>query len=101
MPAYVMPEFRDLDAYRLEKDWSWTDLAKAMKAANYPVSMRQLHFLCTDATDDHRPRDRTIYKIRRFLDHLRSYDREVLNTARRRSVEPPEKATRARAGAAR
>lgn len=83
MRAYGMPEYAELDAYRLEKDWSWAQLAEAMKAAGAPVTAANLHFLCTRAVagkmtpvkrQPKQPQDRTIYKIRKFLGYVHEND---------------------------
>jgi hypothetical protein len=56
-----------LAIYRLEHDLTWDQLADEMRAAGYPVAARALHNGLT-----HRlrraPTDRTLYKIRRFLE---------------------------------
>jgi transcriptional regulator with XRE-family HTH domain len=60
-----------LDQMRLANDWSYRQLADAMQHAGVGVSSQTLHQLLTDRSIQ--PFDRTLYKIRQFLDVL---DRE-------------------------
>jgi len=72
------PEYAELAAYRLEKDWTWDQLAAAMGEAGVPMSPRTLtHSLRHDA----RPYERTLHKIRKFLAHVRATDGAALQRA--------------------
>lgn len=63
----VLPELAALEGYRLDQDWTWTRLAANMAGAGQPVPMRTLHYLCKRAPAAHRPLDRTMHKIRKYL----------------------------------
>jgi hypothetical protein len=75
------PEYAELDAYRLEKHWTWKQLAAAMRDADCPLSGRTLYHLLRRAHVDERPLDRTIYNIRKFLAHVRATDGAALERA--------------------
>ena len=75
------PEYAELDAYRLEKNWTWAQLSGAMRDADAPLSGRTLYHLCKRAHSDERPLDRTIYNIRKFLAHVRATDGAALARA--------------------
>jgi len=73
----MLHELKALDAYRLSHDLSFRALESEMSAAGCPVGSRALHALlrqrkCT-------PSERTLYKIRAFLDVIA----EQRRTARR------------------
>lgn len=72
------PEYAELNAYRLEKNWTWRQLAAAMSEADAPLSHRTLYHLLKRAHVDERPLDRTIYNIRKFLAHVRATDGAAL-----------------------
>jgi hypothetical protein len=61
-----LPELEQLNAIRLDRDWSIPKLAAAMGKAGYPVSARTLHYLLT-GIGTHQPYDRTLHKIRNYL----------------------------------
>lgn len=69
-----------LATYRLEHDLSFEQLAAEMDDAGCPVRSRALHLLLTKRVRT-APRDRTLYKIRRFLE-----SRPPQSTRRRRSA---------------
>jgi hypothetical protein len=56
-----------LDQYRIERDWSFEELATAMARAKCVISKRTLHYLCKRLPADGNPLDRTVYKIKKFL----------------------------------
>jgi hypothetical protein len=58
-----------LAEYRLEQDISFEQLAVRMAAVGYPMRPRALHLLLTNRVRTE-PRDRTLYKIRRFLEQV-------------------------------
>ena len=76
MQIELSPELQDLDAIRISNDWSWVQLSIAMAAAGFPVASRTLHYLVKGAGGDavHEPRDRTLYKIRKFLAYQQPID---------------------------
>jgi len=61
-------ECRELALVRLANNWTFDELAAQMKAAHVAIPMRTLHYLLTRT--DVRPHDRTLHKLRQFLDHL-------------------------------
>lgn len=65
----MLPIFRRLNAHRLEHDLSFPDLAAEMRKAECRIGTRTLHTLLTK--DDQKPRDRTLYKIQKFLNGLK------------------------------
>jgi len=78
------PEFAELDAHRLEHDWTWEELAAAMERARTPVAARTLHYLCKRLPEDGHALDRTLYKIRKYLEGVRVADKRA--AARRAKV---------------
>jgi len=84
-----LPEIAELDAYRLEKDWTWEKLSEAMRRTNIDMSPRTLHYLVKRAPADAKPLDRTLHKIRKFLVAMHEADR-------RRQLR--QKSARSRAG---
>ena len=56
-----------LATFRLEHDLSFEQLAVRMAAVGYPMRPRALHLLLTNRIRTE-PRDRTLYKIQRFLE---------------------------------
>jgi hypothetical protein len=56
-----------LDNYRIERDWSFEELATAMKRHKCVISKRTLHYLCKRLPAEANPLDRTVYKIKKFL----------------------------------
>lgn len=70
-----------LIAYRLERDLSWVELAHTISTVcEVTLSARVLHYVCTNP--DITPRDRTRYKLARFIATLN--DRPVPTPRRRR-----------------
>jgi hypothetical protein len=63
----AFPELAELDAYRLDHDLTWDQLAQEMAKADLPMSPRTLHHLVKRAHPDTKPLDRTLHKIRVFL----------------------------------
>jgi hypothetical protein len=61
------PEIAALDAYRLEHDWTFDQLAEAMDRAHCAIPARTLHYLLKRLPRDAKPLDRTIFKIKKFL----------------------------------
>jgi len=88
----LLPEIAELDAYRLEKDWTWEQLSAAMGRANIPMSPRTLHYLIKRAPADAKPLDRTLHKIRKFLVAMHEADRRRQSrqkAARRAAANKP------------
>jgi len=67
----LLPELAALDDYRLAKNWSWQELSDSMKHAGLYMSPRTLHHLCRRAHVDATIRDRTLIKIRKFIQRRR------------------------------
>lgn len=70
----ILPECAELDAYRLENDWTFEQLASAMKLTRLGprggtcfIPMRTLHYLLKQMPPNAAPRERTLYKMREFL----------------------------------
>ena len=68
-------DLHKLNAIRLARDWSMRELSNHMTARGFKVSTRVLHYLLTNPDPAHRPYDRTQYKIREYLAHVRRQDR--------------------------
>jgi hypothetical protein len=68
------PLIARLATYRLEHDLSFEQLAALMEDAGYPMRARALHLLLTKRLRTS-PRDRTLYKIQRFLDKTKTAKR--------------------------
>lgn len=80
-----VPEFAELEAYRLEHDLSWPALAVDMaERVGVEISPRTLHYLCKRLPEDGHALDRTLYKIRKYLTHVREL--ETRARGRRRKV---------------
>jgi hypothetical protein len=56
-----------LAAYRLERDLTYEALANEMNRAGISINMRSLHLALTKRA---KPRERTLYKINRYIDYL-------------------------------
>lgn len=79
------PEFAELDALRLDRDWTWLELSNDMKRIiGAEVSPRTLHFLCRRLPVNGHALDRTMHKIRKYLAHVRAAEKRA--EARRRKV---------------
>ena len=61
----MLIEFEELNRLRFERDWTFGQLADAMREAKFPVHESTLHQLMNGTTAA--PRDRTLYKVRQFL----------------------------------
>ncbi len=77
------PEFDELNTHRLEHDWTWEQLAFEMARADLSLSARTLHYVCKRLPPDGHALDRTLYKIRKYLELVRAADKRA---ARRRKV---------------
>jgi len=80
------PEFAALDAYRLDHDWTWQQLANAMAKAECAVPYRTLHYLVKRAPRNAKPLDRTMHKIRKFLE-LIADEKKPRRRSRRASAQ--------------
>lgn len=63
----MIPELRALEAYRLDEDLGFPELARRMAKAGVPMSKRTLWYLIKERPAGSKPLDRTLYKIRKFL----------------------------------
>jgi hypothetical protein len=82
-----LPECLELDAVRLQKNWTWAELAEQMKRVDLAMSPRTLHYIVKRMPPDATPRDRTLFRIRKFLEHVRaSRARQQRRASRRRRV---------------
>jgi hypothetical protein len=59
-----------LATYRLERDLSFEQLSAEMDKAGYAIRARSLHLMLTHRLRTE-PLDRTLYKVRRFLEQVR------------------------------
>lgn len=83
----MLPEFEELDRLRLERDWTFAELAADMaRVTGNRMVPRTLHYLCKRAPLDATPRDRTLHKVRRYLERARQRARRRAAAARRRQT---------------
>jgi len=69
LPELEVPvELEQLNDVRLERDWTFRQLAEDMASRDLSIPARTLHLLLTNPPD--KPYDRTLFKIRRYLDSL-------------------------------
>jgi hypothetical protein len=65
-----------LATYRLERDLSFEQLSAEMGKAGYAIRARALHLILTNRLRTE-PHDRTLYKVRRFLEQVRPTKRRT------------------------
>jgi hypothetical protein len=65
-----------LATYRLERDLTFEQLSAEMGKAGYAIRARSLHLMLTHRLRTE-PHDRTLYKVRRFLEHVRPTKRRA------------------------
>jgi hypothetical protein len=82
----LLPELKALDLLRLDQDFTWQELARDMQRAGFQMSARTLHYLLTRAPETVKPLDRTLHKIRRYLEFAR--ERDDARRARRSKAAP-------------
>lgn len=63
----MLTECAQLEAFRLDRDWTWAELADHMAEKGIQMSPRTLHYLLKRAPRGARPLDRTLNKIRKYL----------------------------------
>lgn len=74
VPCLMEPDVLDrLADYRLEHNLTFGQLADKMRAAGYAVGTLALHRALTKKLRT-KPRDRTMFRYRRFLEHLEAAD---------------------------
>ncbi len=78
------PEFAELEAYRLDHDLTWDELAADMARVAITIPARTLHYVCKRLPADGHAQDRTLHKIRKYLAHVRAA--EARAATRRRKV---------------
>ena len=66
---FTDPRIERLRAYRLEEDISYDELAQRMNRAGYAIRVRALHLALTGRLRT-LPRERTLYKISQFVEHI-------------------------------
>jgi antitoxin HigA-1 len=71
-----------LAALRLRRDWSYTELARRMTLAGFPMSLRSVHHVLHALQPHHR--DRTLYKIGAFLKIALRVEKDTLKRSARR-----------------
>ena len=79
-------EFLDLDAHRLDHDWSWSQLAEAMHDAGIEFAARTLHYLCKRQPADAHARDRTLHKVRKYLAYVAAAEKRAADRRRRKAA---------------
>lgn len=77
-------ELAELDALRLDRDWTWAELSAAMDARGVEMSPRTLHYLLKRAPAQAQPLDRTLHKIRTYLATVKA---DARRRARRRKAK--------------
>jgi hypothetical protein len=84
----MVPEVAELNALRLELDLSFQEVADAMRAIGYPLNPRTLHQLIRKPHMT--PNERTLFKIRKYLDHVKAGQKRAAQaTGRRPSTKRP------------
>lgn len=83
-----------LRRYRLEESLSYEQLGARINAAGFAIRTRTLHLALTGRT---RPRDTTLYKLRRFVDHLAE---QAEKKAARATARPSRRRVKATAATA-
>jgi len=78
------PELTELDRLRLTRNWTFEQLGDAMAKAKFPIPFRTLHYLLKRRPAALIPLDRTMFKIRGFLERERRLERD----RRRRRAAP-------------
>jgi hypothetical protein len=73
MPSQAVTNaLRELDAIRLDHDWTFAVLADRMAAAvGVRFAPRTLYYLLKRLPPAAEPHDRTVHKIQTYLDHMR------------------------------
>jgi len=77
----MVTECRQLEAYRLAKDFNWEQLSASMKRRRTQIPPRTLEYLCKRAPEGSCPRDRTLWKIRIYLSWARKADPDGMRRA--------------------
>lgn len=66
-----------LNQLRLDRNWSYSELADDMARAGHAIAAKTLHALLTNP--DQKPYDRTLHQIQRYLEFVRN-ERESMPT---------------------
>jgi hypothetical protein len=67
-----MSECQVINAIRLEQDWSFRTLAAKMRRGGVVIPWRTLHYLMTQEDKQSLVRDRTQFKLRKFLTYAKT-----------------------------
>lgn len=86
----LLPELAALNAYRLGHDRTWQELSEDMALRGVSVPSRTLHYLLMRMPAGRQPRDRTLFKIRQFLDAIAAAEP---NAAGRSRLEAEDRLT--------
>lgn len=78
----MVSELRQLNDHRLEHDLTFQAIADAMSALGYPITAPTVQRMLRHP--ERAPLERTMYKVRKYLKHLR---------AKRKSRTPPRRPT--------
>lgn len=81
----MLSEVRALEALRLNRDWTFAELSAAMAKLDLYVSPRTLHYLIKNMPPQARPLDRTMFKLQKFLAHMKRLDAQTKSRRRKRS----------------
>jgi hypothetical protein len=80
----MFPEYAALEALRLDQDWTYTQLAQAMRKCGLVLSHRTLNYLLTNEGAQSRVHARTRHKIRRFLELVTDHVPTITRRRKRR-----------------
>jgi hypothetical protein len=72
-----LPELIALNNLRLERDRTWIQLGDDMKQAGFAVPARTLHYLVRRKPANSQPLERTLHKIRKYLEFVEDEERRT------------------------
>jgi len=64
----MLTEYEKLESYRIDRDWTWDELAHDMAEKGCQIPARTLHYLLKRAKRTARPLERTLHKLRQYLE---------------------------------
>lgn len=82
----MLSEVRALEAIRLTRDWTFAELSAAMAKLDLYVSPRTLHYLVKEMPREAKPFDRTMFKLQKFLAHMKRLDAQAHSRRRRKAL---------------
>lgn len=87
---------RRLDAYRLDRDWTFKQLAEAMARAGVQMSPRTLHYLVKQKGVHTNTQDRIAHKLRKYMRHVARSKKDAARVRTKRSAARESTTTEAR-----